>query len=230
MSRWIDSLIALLKWPVAIVGLLSLPALAWALFDLLTSLGSAKPLVPVLVGALAFVAVWYAVLRRPAYARWASAEHELTHALCAWVTLHRTVGLAGTLRSGGHVRYLGRGNWLIAIAPFVLPTVSMGLSALLGALPRHGLVYASWLLGVTLAYHFTSTWSRAHRHQGDLREVGTLFALCFVPAATLLTYGLLLAFAVGGGRAMHHFIDQALGRTLAVAHLAWSWISSLRGK
>jgi len=229
MSKWTDGILALLKWLVAIAGVLSLPALSWALYDLLRSMGSAKPLLPLLLGALAFVVVWYGGLRRPAFARWSTMEHELTHALFAWATLHRTVGFLGTWRSGGHVRYLGKGNWLIAIAPFVVPTISLLVALALSALPRHALTYASPLLGVTMAYHATSTWSRTHRHQGDLREVGTLFAIFFVPAATILVYGLLLAFVSGGGRAMHHYVHQAFAHTLGFAHLVWSWIRGVAG-
>jgi hypothetical protein len=229
MSKWIDSILALLKWPVAVAGLLSLPALSWALYDLVRNMGSAKPLLPLLLGALGFVVVWYGGLRRAALARWATLEHELTHALFAWVTLHRTVGFLGTWRSGGHVRYLGKGNWLIAIAPFVFPTFSLVAALALSPLPRHYLVFAGALLGVTLAYHATSTWSRTHRHQGDLREVGTLFAIFFVPAATILVYGLLIAFVIGGGRAMHQYLHQAFAHTLGVAQLAWSWIKGAAG-
>ena len=227
MSKWIDSILALLKWPVAVAGLLSLPALSWALYDLVRTMGSAKPLLPMLLGALGFVVVWYGGLRRAAFARWATLEHELTHALFAWVTLHRTVGFFGTWRSGGHVRYLGKGNWLIAIAPFVFPTFSLLVALALSVLPRPYLVYAGAVLGIMLAYHATSTWSRTHRHQGDLREVGTLFTIFFVPAATLLVYGLLIALVIGGGRAMHHYVHQAFAHTLGVARMAWSWIRGM---
>src|SRR5262245_31327914 len=193
MSRWTDGLLSLLKWPVAIVAIISLPALGWSLVDLLTGMRSLKPLVPMLIGAVACVVVWYGGLRRPALARWATLEHELTHALFAWLTLHRTVGFFGTWRSGGHVRYLGKGNWLIAIAPFVVPTFALVVAIVLAALPRSAIPYAGFVLGAVLAYHAVSTWSRTHRHQGDLREVGTLFSILFVPAATLLVYGLTIA-------------------------------------
>lgn len=226
MSKWLDGILSLLKWPVAVVGLLSLPALCWSLYDLVRGMGSAKPLLPFLGGFLIYAAVWYGGLNRPAYAGFFSTmEHELTHALFAWATLHRVLGFRGTWTSGGHVRYLGKGNWLIAIAPFVFPTFSLLAALALGALPRAYLVYASPILGVTLAYHATSTWSRAHRHQGDLREVGTVFSLVFVPSATVLVYGLVIAFVCGGGRAMHHYVHQAFAHTLGFARLAWSWIT-----
>jgi hypothetical protein len=113
-------------------------------------------------------------------------------------------------------------------APLVeTETFSLLVALALSVLPRHYLVYASALLGVTLAYYATSTWSRTHRHQGDLREVGTLFAIFFVPA-TILVYGLLIAFVIGGGRAMHQYLHQAFAHTLGVAHLAWSWIKGAR--
>ncbi|HKA89093.1 MAG TPA: hypothetical protein VKE22_15590 [Haliangiales bacterium] len=215
-----------MKWPVAVVGLLSLPALAWSLYDLLRGMGSARPIVPFLVGCAVFVAAWYGGLNRPGRAGFfATMEHELTHALFAWATLHRVVGFRGTWTSGGHIRYLGKGNWLIAIAPFVCPTFSLLVAAALGAVPRQYVAVGSAILGVTLAYHATTTWSRAHRHQGDLREVGTLFSLTFVPAATLLVYGLLVAFVIGGGRAMHHYVHAALAHTLGFGRLVWAWIT-----
>jgi hypothetical protein len=226
MSRWIDRIVSLLKWPIAVIGLLSLPALAWALFDLVRGLGSARPLLPFLGGFVAFVVLWFGGLGRPEHAGFfTAAEHELTHALFAWLTLHRVVGFRGTWTSGGHVRYLGKGNWLIAIAPFVFPLVALLVALALTALPRHDVVYASPVLGAALAYHAAATWSRSHRHTSDLREAGTLFSILFVPAATLLVYGLLLAFLLGGGHAMHRYLHQAFGHTVGFGELAWKWIS-----
>jgi hypothetical protein len=226
MSKWLDRLLALLKWPVALVGLLFFPALLWALYDLLRGIGSAKPLLPFLAGFLVYFVAWFAVLSGPSFAGFFSTmEHELTHALFAWVTFHPVVGFRGTWTSGGHIRYLGRGNWLVSIGPYFVPTLSLLAALALSLLPHRYLLYGSPILGAMLAYHATTTWARSRRHQSDLREVGFFFSLFVLPSATALLYGLFLSFVVAGGHGMQHYLSQAYGHMVGFARALWSWIA-----
>ena len=142
----------------------------------------------------------------------ATLEHELTHALFAWATFHRVIGFRATLRSGGHIRYVGRGNWLIAVAPYFFPTISLLVNVVLSWLPGRHLVLGSAVLGVTVAYHALSTWSETHRHQSDLREAGMLFCLLFLTAANARVFGLLLSYA-GGLRSLTAHLDHVGGPT-----------------
>ncbi len=195
----LDRILAILKWPVAIIGLVFLPGLVSALVEVVRAIArQPEPCLAFLAGAGACAAIWYLLLRKRTLGNFIVVlEHELTHALFAWLTFHRVVGFRATLRRGGHVRYTGRGNWLISIAPYFVPTLSIVAVAVLYWLPARHLAYGSAGLGATFAYHLLSTWSETHRHQTDLREVGLLFSAVFLVAANALVYGLILAFACG---------------------------------
>jgi hypothetical protein len=189
--------LALLKWPVAIVAFVLAPGLVYALYFVVRGIASApQSCLPCLLGAIVYSVVWAALGNRR-IGFWSTLEHELTHALFAWATFHRVVGFGATIRSGGHIRYTGRGNWLIAIAPYFFPTLSLLTIAILTWAPGHHLELGGFVLGATIAYHVWSTWSETHRHQSDLREVGWLFSFVFLVAANAFVLGLLIAYACG---------------------------------
>lgn len=199
MANALDRILGILKWPVALAGLLLLPGLVGALMSVVRAIYRApEPCMSFLVGAAVFTIAWYLLLRRRSLGGFIVVlEHELTHAVFAWVTFHRVIGFRASLRGGGHVRYLGRGNWLISIAPYFVPTLSIVAIAVLHWLPERSLAYGSGAVGATFAYHLVSTWSETHRHQTDLREVGLFFSAVFLVPANALVYGLVLGFASG---------------------------------
>jgi hypothetical protein len=223
LSKGIDSLVGLLKWPVGVVSLICLPGLALSLASVVRAIHhSPKPIYPFIAGAAACAVLWFLFLRRSSLIPLASLEHELTHTVFAWLTFHRVIGLGAALRSGGHIRYVGKGNWLIAIAPYFVPLFSLVLVGVVSLLPHRYLGYGSAALGVTVAYHLLSTWPASHRHQSDLREVGFLFRLVFLPAANALVYGLLLS-AAGGLRPLTAYLRHVPTPTVAFVH----WVLSL---
>lgn len=218
VSATIDRVLAWLKWPVAAASLVFLPGVIYALTFVMRDLAHRPAAtVPLLVGAGAFLAVWIVVLR-PTTARHSlvTLEHELTHALFATLTFHRVSGLRASMFGGGHLRYAGRGNWLIAIAPFVFPTFSLIAIALIHWLhpPREVI----GLLGVTLAWNVVGNWAPTHRHHGDHREMGTIPAFLFVASTNLLVLGVVLAYATGA-RSITGHLDHVRGP--ATAFLGW---------
>jgi len=217
IARALDRLLGLLKWPVAIAALILAPGLIYALSFVVRGIARAPgTCVPFLLGAAAYSLVWF-LLDRRRLGFWTTLEHEFTHALFAWATFHRVVGFRASLRGGGHIRYLGRGNWLIAIAPYFFPTLSLLAIAALTWAPGHHLVLGGAILGVTLAYHVLSTWSETHRHQTDLRETGFLFCIPFLIAANAFVLGLLLAYACGA-RSLTAHLDHVRGPSAAFYH------------
>ena len=217
IANMLDRILWILKWPVAIVGLVFLPGLFAAPIEVARAIyRDPEPCIAFGAGAVVCAAVWYLLLRRRTLGGFIVVlEHELTHALFAWLTFHRVVGFRASLRSGGHVRYLGRGNWLISIAPYFVPTMSIVAIVVLHWLPDRYLSYGSAALGATFAYHLVSTWSETHRHQSDLREVGLVFSAVFLIAANALAYGLILGFACG----VHpmEYLEHVPGPTLELA-------------
>ena len=136
-------------------------------------------------------------------------EHESTHALFAVLTLHRIVGFRASMGRGGEVRFTGRGNWLIAVAPYFFPTVALLLFLLAYLLPFPGLPWQGFLLGVALGYHIVSTARETHRDQTDLKQLGLTFCWLFLPAANLAVVGLLVSFAHAGSDGTSLWFDSS---------------------
>lgn len=217
VARALDRLLAWLKWPVAAAGLIFLPGLLYALYFVVRGI-VAHPghCVPFLIGAAVYTGVFVAVFHKRV-GFWTIVEHELTHALFAWATFHKVVGFSA-MRSGGHIRYLGRGNWLIAVAPYFFPTFTLLVVAVLTFLPPHNLAVGAAILGAAVAHHVVSTWSETHRHQTDLREVGWLWCWMFLPSINAFVLGIVLAYA-SGTRSLTAHLSHVRGPSLAFFHL-----------
>ena len=222
LARFLDRLLAVLKWPIAIVALILAPGLLYALYFVLRDVARhPHGSVAFLVGAGLYSLLWMGLGgRRMGF--WATLEHEFTHALFAWATFHPVVGFGATMHGGGHIRYLGKGNWLIAIAPYFFPTVSLIAIAVLTWAPGHHEMLGGAVLGVTVAYHALSTWSETHRHQTDLREVGWLFCLPFLVSANAFVFGLLISYACGV-RSLTAHLDHVRGPSMAFFHWLLHW-------
>ena len=217
-SAGIDRVIGWLKWPLAVVSLVFLPGVFYALTFVARDVAHRPaPLMPLAIGAGAFVLLWVALLL-PKTSRHGvvTFEHELTHILFALITLHRVSGARAALVGGGHARYEGRGNWLIAIAPFVFPTFTLVIIAIAGWV--HSPRVLSGLIGFTLTWNVIANWAPAHRHHGDHREAGWLFSLLFVTCANALVLGVVLAYATQARSVTAH-LDHVKGPTSAF--FAW---------
>ncbi|MFC1707828.1 M50 family metallopeptidase [Planctomycetota bacterium] len=224
MRDRIDGVLAVVKWPVVLIVVLLLPASAWALWDLLVlAVRNLERLFPFVAGFLGYSACWYVLLRRPIFGAFLSTfEHELTHAIFAWLTLHRVTGFRATWRSGGRIRYMGRGNWLITISPYFFPTAAVAVMLAMIWVPQEHLLWVAAALGVSLAYHVTSTYQETHGEQTDLQSVGHLFSLMFLPTANVLAVGFILAFALGGASGLTHFLEVLATHTQDV----WRHVST----
>lgn len=219
MAAFFDRLLGYLKWPVALLALAALPGLALALRDTALLLAQRLP-VPFLLGLFGYLLAWWLLLRRPLVGSWFSTlEHELTHALFALLTFHRVTGLRASFRSGGELRFLGAGNWLISIAPYFFPTFAAVI--VLGGLfaPAGHAEALAAALGAATAYHLCSTVRETHRGQPDLAQVGFPFALCFLPSANALGYGLLFGFAAAGGAGAGRYLERAFSHSEEVFSL-----------
>ncbi len=130
----------------------------------------------------------------------------MTHAVFALATIHKVVGFRVTRNDGGHVQVVG-GNWLISIAPYFFPTLSVAIIALAAWLPASALRGLDVALGISVAYHLVSTLRETHPRQPDLLHTGRIFALAFLPTANLFVYGVLLSYALGAGSGLAAHVD-----------------------
>ena len=200
-SYYPNRLLAFVKWPVAILAIAALPFVVMSLGDSALAKLSFTDCEWLVYGAAGYFAAWFLIFRRQfAGSYFSTFEHELTHALFAWTTLHRVTGLTVTWRDGGVCTYEGSGggNWLITIAPYWFPTLVWPTILATHLLhPAHSEVL-NILTGVAIAYHVTSTWRETHRKQPDLQKTTFTFAAMFLPTANLLVYGTILLIATTG--------------------------------
>lgn len=198
--RWpdrIDKTLQALKWPAASISLLLVPLLGWALVRLVLRVAiDPIPLIPFALGIAGLILLWRRFIGRRRMGRFIiTLEHELTHALFAVICFHRIVGFRASVGRGGEVRFTGKGNWLITVAPYFFPTVALLLFLLAYLMPFAGFPWQRFLLGVALGYHVVSTYRETHRDQTDIKRLGLIFCWMFLPAANLAVVGLLIAFA-----------------------------------
>lgn len=208
VADWIDSVLHWFRWPSAVFLLLLLFPVLTACTSLLIEIAKApEPILP-FAGGLGIYLVWWTLFIRHWRTTWLSTlEHELTHALFAVLTCHRVVGIRTTWRSGGHVRYVGKGNWLVTLAPYFFPTVCMILLPVFVFVPFLQTRIGDAVLGAAFAYHVTSTIRETHLGQSDLHKSGFLFCLMVLPGLNLLLHGLVLAWCHGGNAGLVNFLQ-----------------------
>jgi len=208
LSKLIDICLMTVKWPLAFSSIIILPFAVMEFFgsDVIGMLISAE--FTILIGFSGYVLLWLMIFkRRFAGSLFSTFEHELTHALFAWLTFKRVVGLRATWNSGGVCEIEGE-NWLIYIAPYFFPTLLIA-PILVSGLSGYGL---DWFIdiafGSIMAYHMTSTYIETHRDQTDLKETSFLFAFLFLPAANVMIYSCALIYYLQGFDQMTNYISN----------------------
>jgi hypothetical protein len=188
LSYYLNAVIRLLKWPIAALALWNLPWAAGTLWRICLDIASYPRAYQALYfGMGAYLLAWFLGWHRYRSGNWFSTlEHELTHALFAVLSFNSVKALNATGEHGGQVQISGPGNWLISIAPYFFPTLSVAVVLTMSIAERHFQATLSGLLGYTVLYHLHSTWKETHREQSDLRKTGFLFAWLFLPGANIL--------------------------------------------
>jgi len=222
-SDFIDRWLTRLRWPIAIAALVMLPGIAWSLLRLLGAmLSNPWPLRYFAVGCAGWLAVWWLVLRRSRFSLLLTLEHELTHALFAWLTFHRVVGFRATLTRGGSMSLEGSGNFLITLAPYFFPTPAILLLMLIALLPAAYQLIPELMLGFAFGWHLTSTLRETHGGQTDIQRAGKLFSLAFLPPTGLFFAALVLSAAHGGISGMIAFCGRCLVFTIKIYSLPFA--------
>lgn len=218
---YLSTLLQILKWPVALIAFAFLPSTLWALgYQMRTGL---EALAIVLGGVAIYALVWWWLIRHWTVSWLSTLEHEITHGIFALLTGHRVQGLRVTLRDGGHILLLGPGNWLIDVAPYFFPTATVVLILVLPWVPfLHG-GWGQLLLGLSLGYHLTSTWTETHHAQTDLQKAGFFFCWLFLPAANVAGLGLMLAAAQAGWGGMLDWLGVAWSSPWR-PEVIWQWV------
>lgn len=192
MVKIIDLMFKIIKWPVAVFLLVSIPALleSYNYFQLNTIKFYAFA-----GGAVMYLAT-ILLAGHNINQNMQTISHELTHMMFAYLTFHD----AGRIRinpddSGGSVMVQGR-NWLITLAPYFFPLFSflfmLMMPGLLVASEGHFMVYG--VFGYFFGYYWGTVISQVHPQQTDIIKEGYLFSTIFIVGANLYTTGIILAF------------------------------------
>ena len=205
MSRWLDLLLGLFKWPVAILAFVSLPALVHALDYL--RLDNLR-FFAFLGGAFVYLALKILAAARSNISMQILA-HELTHTFFALLTFHKVVHIHLNMdESGGSMGFRGKGNWLITIAPYFFPLFLffLMLFATFFAEKIPDSLIVNGVFGYFFAYHVESILVQIHGEQPDFKEVGFPFCWLFLPGANLFMCTAVLAFNNGGWLSVERYM------------------------
>lgn len=219
MSRWLDLLLGLFKWPVAMLAFVSLPALVHALEYL--RLDNLR-FFAFLGGAFVYLALKILAAARSNISMQILA-HELTHTFFALLTFHKVVHIHLNMdESGGSMGFRGKGNWLITIAPYFFPLFLffLMLFATFFAEKIPDSLIVNGVFGYFFAYHVESILVQIHGEQPDFKEVGFPFCWLFLPGANLFMCTAVLAFNNGGWLSVERYMR-------AVYLLNWQNINEL---
>ena len=197
MSKFLDLFIDLFKWPGAILSAVSIPALVNALDYIQVS--NVKFWV-FLAGAFVYLLIKI-LSSSNANIAMQTLAHELTHAFFAVLTFHKVSGIRINYDdSGGSMKFKGRGNWLIVIAPYFFPlflfAIMMGITFYSDKIPNT--LWVNGVLGYFFAYHLESIMMQIHGEQPDFKLVGFPFCILFLPGANLFFGTCIIAFNNGG--------------------------------
>ena len=200
INRCLNWIIGVLKWPIAILMvLIAIPALYADIYAIekLTNMDV------ILQFFLPFLATAVLFLFIPALAGsfFAIMEHELTHMLFAVLTFHKPRGLDVNQDVGGSFSFEGKGNWMIALAPYFFPTFWFVLVLLTpvyvsfaGKLPDFYIP----MLAIFLGYNFIVSCLSIHPKQTDFKVAGYIFTICFLPGISFLKYGIVFCYSIKG--------------------------------
>ncbi|MDR1694793.1 MAG: M50 family metallopeptidase [Lactobacillaceae bacterium] len=207
MRHTIDKFLELLKWPVAIIALLSLPALIESFSFKYFKFSHLRYLVMGAGFILFFISRTMA--DKSVKVTMQIAAHEFTHAFFALITMHKINHIRlNPDNSGGEMGFKGKGNWLIIISPYFFPLLAffymITVSIYTKIAPVNDTInlILSGFLGYFLAYHVDTVVSQIHEKQTDLTKAKYSFCVMFLPSANLWTIGCILAFNSRGWEGM----------------------------
>ena len=206
MRVLVDRFIELLKWPVALYMLLSLPAYIQSLYYFkFTNLQYVA-----LFGGFFLFFISRSMMDSSVKSNMEIVAHEMTHAFFALLTLHKVTGIrVEGDNSGGNMSFEGEGNWLIVIAPYFFPLFGffymIAFSVYTHFAPSN--LILNGILGFFIGYHLDTVGSQIHEKQTDLPKVSYMFCAMFLPAANLWAVGSMLAFNTRGWAGVSLYLD-----------------------
>ena len=198
MTQTIDTLITLLKYPVALLAIVNLMFVGEQLRPLLLASFQGDGIY-FWTGAIFYWVIWKIFFSNRYLGSFIpTLIHETIHAVFAMLTLHRVIGFMVHWQKGGHVRYVGgSGNWLITISPYFFP-LAFCVMAIVSFFTKIPSPEKELFFGVIWGFEFLCQWKQIHWEQSDLQEEGFGFVVLFLPTAMLLSHCLIFGLMLQG--------------------------------
>ena len=200
MQNFMNAFLKYIKWPVALLMGISFYPMLVALITMIGKTFSREMGLYFLGPIIGVMVVWGIIpgLNGSALTIFA---HEFTHMLAAVLTGHKPKNMSIIPDKGGSFTYLGKGNWLITIAPYFFPTFPF--LWMLGGVwfECRGQSFPIWYImtfGALVGYHIVSNFYQIHSEQTDFKKAGFLFSALFIPGANILLIGYLWSFVLKG--------------------------------
>ena len=199
MQDSINWFLKIIKYPIAITCAFFAFPLLQAFIRFISDTFSTYMAIYFLSPVIAVVALWSLV---PGLSGSALTifGHEATHMLAAILTFHKPKSISVEQDKGGSFTYEGKGNWLITIAPYFIPTFPF-LWMLMGLFLGQTNKFEPWYIigfGVIVGFHIAANFTQIHAEQTDFKKAGYFFTMLFIPGANLLLIGYLWGFALKG--------------------------------
>ena len=176
------------------------------------------------IGAGVFFLAWVFFLsRRDSF--WSVVEHELTHAVFALMFFKKVRALNADRRRGGLVKVEG-GNFVIALAPYFFPLLSVFLILVKPLILNNYQWILNGLLGFTLMFHLLYLAGEFHPSQPDLQETGFLFSTTMIIFFNLFFIGLSVASLSGQWGPMGDFIRSGFWESYGLLKSGWIFFES----
>ena len=198
ISKFLDSVLnTLLKWPLVLVFIYFSQELFYYFLSSIRSLTNIDSYLYIIGAVIFFISEFR-------YGnKCLTLEHELTHAIFCFFTFKENIRIdmnpppeSGAL---GLCKYNGGTNWLISLAPYFFPTLTIFIS-LLYLLPIQNYYFLLDLcLGYSIAFHLKTNFmefkanmnSQLKNMQTDIESAGKYFSILILPFLNLLTFSLI---------------------------------------
>ncbi len=226
LGRFLDFLIDLVKWPVALFAVAVIPAMISSLdyFNILN-----MRFFVFLAGCFVYLALKIVASARSNVSMQILA-HEFTHIFFALITFHKVVHIHLNMdESGGSMGFKGKGNWLIVVAPYFFPLflffLMIGYTFFSDSLPNG--YWFNGILGYFFAYHLESMMVQIHGEQPDFKEAGYVFCALVIPPFNLFFCSVVLAFNNGGWQNIKKYISIVYKLFVEDVQIVFNYITNL---
>jgi hypothetical protein len=214
-------------WHKVIVGLISLVGAVTYASVLISMLDTSLLIIPhvetALVGFVSGALFWIVMRHRLGF--FGVFEHEFTHLVMGLLMFQKPEAFFATAKRG-HVRVGGK-NFLVDLAPYYFPTFSVILLLAFPLLKEWAYPIYFPVLGFITGYHLVSQIFDFKFYQGDIRASGRTFSVFFCLFASILTFGFIFAFVVGGYRGGWQFLKAGLPEAGRLLTLGWMYLREL---